>query len=107
MTTPAGLPPSPSPGPPPGAGVGVGALIVLVLAAGAIFWAGLSLGAGSAGRNEQERAAIAAFTEAYQRIADDFIGTPLPTYTISGFTVQTDGFSANKPGRSSSDSILL
>lgn len=105
MTTPAGSPPTPSSSPPPATGgpaLGVGALIVLALAAAAIFWAGLSLGAGSVGRNEQERAAIAAFAGAYQRIADDFIGTPLPEAVLEGaiegmFDVLDDPYSRYMP----------
>ena len=71
--------PSPPSSPPSGgAGLGATALVLLAVGAGAVFWAGLSLGGGNAGRNAEERAAIEAFTQTYQRIADDYIGTPLP-----------------------------
>ena len=73
MTSP-GLPPPPAQPPTPertpgGPGLGATVLVLLALGAAAIFWAGLSIGAGSAGRNAEERAAIEAFTETYQRIA--------------------------------------
>ena len=87
------IPPGPHPAqaqPPqpdrPSGGPGLGATVLVLLALGsaAIFWAGLSLGAGNAGRNAEERAAIEAFTETYQRIADDYIGTPVPEDVLQG-----------------------
>jgi len=59
-------------------------MLLVGLGAAAVFWAGLTLGSGMVGRNEQEQAAIEAFTETYQRIADDFIGTPLPETLLEG-----------------------
>ena len=64
--------------------MGIVALGLLAVGAAAVFWAGLALGGGSAGRNDDERTAIEAFTETYQRIADDFIGTPLPDALLGG-----------------------
>lgn len=84
MTDPAGSPSAPPPSQSGGSGVGLTAVLLLALGAAAIFWAGLSLGSGPAGRNDQERAAIAAFSQTYQRIADDFIGTPLPDAVLEG-----------------------
>jgi carboxyl-terminal processing protease len=81
------MPPQPSstpPSRPDGGGVTLSALVLMGLGAAVIFWAGLTLGSGSVGRNDQERAAIEAFTETYQRIADDFIGTPLPETVLEG-----------------------
>lgn len=89
MTAPIGPTPPPPQAPPPerqpgGASLGLTALLLLAVGAGAIFWAGLTLGAGNRGRNAEERAAIEAFTQTYQRIADDFIGTPLPEEVLQG-----------------------
>ena len=89
MTAPIGPTPPPPQAPPPGrqpggASLGLTALLLLAVGAGAIFWAGLTLGAGNRGRNAEERAAIEAFTQTYQRIADDFIGTPLPEAVLQG-----------------------
>ncbi len=76
--------PEPPPSPSGGSSVGLVALGLLAIGAAAVFWAGLTLGGGSAGRNDDERAAIAAFTETYQRIADDFVGSPLPDAVLEG-----------------------
>jgi carboxyl-terminal processing protease len=64
--------------------MGLVAAGLLITGAAAVFWAGLSLGSGMVGRDAEERAAIAAFTETYQRIADDYIGTPLPADLLEG-----------------------
>ncbi len=83
-------PTQPPPSQPPsrpssgGPGLGVTVLVLLAVGAGVVFWAGLSLGGGNAGRNAEERAAIEAFTQTYQRIADDYIGTPLPESLVEG-----------------------
>ena len=110
MTTPVDTPPPDSPpasdSPPPprsdGGALTLTVLVLLGLGAAAIFWAGLTLGSGPAGRNDQERAAIEALTETYQRIADDFIGTPLPDDVLEGalegmFEVLDDPYSRYMP----------
>ncbi len=60
------------------------AVVLLALGAGAIFWAGMTLGGGTNGRNSEERAAIEAFTQTYRDIADRFIGTPVPADVLEG-----------------------
>ena len=60
------------------------AVVLLALGAGAIFWAGMTLGGGTGGRNAEERSAIEAFTQTYQDIADRFIGTPVPADVLEG-----------------------
>ncbi|MGD8486517.1 MAG: S41 family peptidase [Chloroflexota bacterium] len=77
-------------------------LLLLFIGAAVIFWAGLSLGSGPAGRSDEERAAIEAFAETYQRIADDYIGTPLPDALLEGaiegmFEVLDDPYSRYMP----------
>ncbi len=67
-----------------GPAISLTAVVVVALSVAAIFWAGLSLGSGPTGRTAEERAAIEAFTETYQRIADDYIGTPLPAEVLEG-----------------------
>jgi len=98
MTPPAGTPPPQQPVESPGGrqptqpprsggsgpSVGLTAVVLVALSAAAIFWAGLSLGSGPGGRNAEERAAIEAFTQTYRRIADDYIGTPLPAEVLEG-----------------------
>ena len=88
MTYQATPPPPIEPGPPPperdGPRLGLTAVVVVAIGVAAIFWAGLSLGGGPTGRNAEERAAIEAFTETYQRIADDFIGSPVPAELLEG-----------------------
>jgi carboxyl-terminal processing protease len=58
----------------PGGSFGLGAMVLLAVSAAVVFWAGLSLGGQTAGRNDTERVAIEAFTETYQRISDEFVG---------------------------------
>jgi carboxyl-terminal processing protease len=106
MTTPSGPPPPPSTSGPrepatrkDGRSLALTATVLLALGAGAIFWAGLTLGDGSAGRDDEERKAIEAFTRTYQDIADDFIGTPIPQEVLGGalegmFDVLDDPYSA-------------
>jgi len=91
MISPSGTPPAPDhePAKPPRSGgggpsIGLMTVVLVSISAAAIFWAGLSLGSGPTGRNAEERAAIEAFTETYQRIADDYIGTPLPAEVLGG-----------------------
>jgi carboxyl-terminal processing protease len=92
MTTPYGNPAPPpppaDPGAPPPRGDGpstaLTAIVLVALGAGAIFWAGLTLGGATTGRNADERAAIEAFTRTYQDIADRFIGTPVPEEVLGG-----------------------
>ncbi len=60
------------------------AIVLVALGAGAIFWAGMTLGGATTGRNADERAAIEAFTRTYQDIADRFIGTPVPEEVLGG-----------------------
>jgi carboxyl-terminal processing protease len=69
------------------------------MGAAAIFWAGMTLGGATSGRNADERAAIEAFTRTYQDIADRFIGTPVPEEVLGGalegmFDVLDDPYSA-------------
>ena len=73
--------------PPPrrdGSPVALTAVVVLAMGAAAIFWAGMTLGGTSTGRNAEERAAIEAFTQTYRDIADRFIGTPVPAEVLEG-----------------------
>lgn len=75
--------------PPPGPQEGRGsttltAVLLLALGAGAVFWAGMSLGSATNGRDAQEQDAIEAFTQAYRSIADDFIGSPVPEQVLEG-----------------------
>ncbi len=89
MTSPAEMPPPAPDQDSPGTGrggssAGLVAAVLLAVSAAVIFLAGLSLGDGPSGRNAEERAAIEAFTETYQRIADDYIGTPLPAELLEG-----------------------
>jgi carboxyl-terminal processing protease len=58
--------------------------VLVAIGAAAIFWAGLSLGGGMLGRNEEERRAIEAFAQTYRAIADDYIGTPVPREVLEG-----------------------
>ena len=58
--------------------------VLLALGAGAVFWAGMTLGGGTKGRDAEERAAIEAFTQTYRDIADRFIGTPVPAEVLEG-----------------------
>jgi carboxyl-terminal processing protease len=74
----------PSPPQPGGPSLGVTAIVLVAIGAAAIFWAGLSLGSNTSGRNRDEQAAIEAFTETYQDIADRFIGTPVPQEVLGG-----------------------
>lgn len=60
------------------------AIVVLALAAGAVFWAGMTLGSNTTGRDAQEQEAIEAFTQAYRSIADDFIGDAVPEEVLEG-----------------------
>jgi carboxyl-terminal processing protease len=74
-------PESPPPRPPaPGGGYSVGltAMVLLALSAAVVFWAGLSLGGQTVGRDDRERTAIEAFTQTYQRINDQYIGVADP-----------------------------
>jgi carboxyl-terminal processing protease len=59
-------------------------VVLLALGAGAVFWAGMTLGGSNSGRNAEERAAIEAFVQTYQDIADRFIGTPVPADVLEG-----------------------
>jgi carboxyl-terminal processing protease len=62
----------------------VTAILLVAIGAAAIFWAGLSLGGGMLGRNDEERRAIEAFAQTYRAIADDYIGTPVPKEVLEG-----------------------
>lgn len=87
MTAPTGspYPPPPPPEPERGSGsVALSAVVLLALGAGAVFWAGLTLGNATSGRDAQEHSAIEAFTQAYRDIADDFIGSPVPQEVLEG-----------------------
>ena len=91
MTTPSGRPPTPVPpnragAPPPrdGSSVTLTAVVLLALGDAAVFWAGMTLGGSNAGRDAEERAAIDAFVQTYQDIADRFIGTPVPADVLEG-----------------------
>jgi len=79
MTTPNDIPES-MPRPEPGGGFSVGAIAVVMLAisAAVIFWAGLSLGGGTTGRDADEQAAIEDFAATYRRINDKFVGESEP-----------------------------
>lgn len=59
-------------------------MILLAISAAAVFWAGLSLGGQTSGRNDSERVAIEAFTETYQRISDEFVGETEPEVLLEG-----------------------
>ena len=87
MTAPPGTPvqPPPSPDPEEGRGqVALTAVVLLALGAGAVFWAGMSLGGSTVGRDAQEQEAIEAFSQAYRNIADDFIGSAVPEEVLEG-----------------------
>jgi carboxyl-terminal processing protease len=78
--------------------MGLTIAVLVAVGAGAIFWAGMTLG-GPGGRNADERAAIEAFTRTYQDIADRYIGTPVPAEVLGGalegmFDVLGDPYSA-------------
>ena len=85
---PASPPPATGPGAPPprrdGPSVALTAIVLVAMGAAAIFWAGMTLGGATSGRNADERAAIEAFTRTYQDIADRFIGTPVPEEVLGG-----------------------
>jgi carboxyl-terminal processing protease len=85
MTTP---PDDPAPPPPQperdGGQVALTAVVLLALGAGAVFWAGMTLGGSTTGRDAQEQEAIEAFTQAYRSIADDFIGSTVPEQVLEG-----------------------
>jgi carboxyl-terminal processing protease len=92
---PSGPPPQQSLQPPPpgsgapqppdeGSSVALTAVVLLALGAGAVFWAGMTLGGATAGRNAEERTAIEAFAQTYRDIADRFIGTPVPAEVLEG-----------------------
>ena len=75
------------------------AIVLVAMGAAAIFWAGMTLGGATSGRNADERAAIEAFTRTYQDIDDRFIGTPVPEEVLGGalegmFDVLDDPYSA-------------
>ena len=87
MTAPAGTPvPSPPNPEPQGGGgqVALTAIVLLALGAGAVFWAGMTLGNATIGRDQQEQEAIEAFTEAYRNISDKYIGSPVPEQVLEG-----------------------
>lgn len=77
-------PPPPPPEPERGGSVALTAIVLLALGAGAVFWAGLTLGNATTGRDAQEQSAIEAFTQAYRDIADDYIGSPVPQEVLEG-----------------------
>lgn len=86
MSVPPGSPDQPhlpEPGP-EGGSVALTAIVLLALGAGAVFWAGLTLGGSTTGRDAQEQQAIEAFTQAYRSIADDFIGATVPEQVLEG-----------------------
>ncbi len=86
MTAPPGRPQQPPQPPPPdgGGSVVLTAVVLLAIGAGAVFWAGLTLGRDTAGRDAEEQAAIEAFSQAYRSIADDFIGEAVPEQVLEG-----------------------
>jgi carboxyl-terminal processing protease len=86
MTAPPGRPyPPPQPQPErSGGSVTLTAIVLLALGAGAVFWAGLTLGNAGVGRDSEEQAAIESFTEAYRHIANDYIGSPVPEQVLGG-----------------------
>jgi carboxyl-terminal processing protease len=91
MTAPPGsrqpsAPPGGGANPPPrdGSSVALTGVLLLALGAGAVFWAGMTLGGSTSGRNAEERAAIEAFAQTYRDIADRFIGTPVPAEVLAG-----------------------
>ena len=96
------LPPAGPGAPPPGhdgPSLALTAVVLVAVGAGAIFWAGMTLGGATGGRNAEERAAIEAFTRTYRDIADRFIGTPVPEEVLGGalagmFDVLGDPYSA-------------
>ena len=49
-----------------------------------IFWAGLSLGGRTIGRDAEEQSAIEVFTETYRRINDEFVGESQPGELLEG-----------------------
>ncbi len=78
--------PEPMPRPEPGGGFSVGAMAIVLLAisAAVIFWAGLSLGGGTTGRDADEQAAIEDFAATYRRINDKFVGESEPGELLQG-----------------------
>jgi carboxyl-terminal processing protease len=87
MTAAPGPPHPPPPGPGRGRDPGsvtLTATVLLALGAAAVFWAGMTLGGASTGRDAQEQEAIEAFTQAYRSIADDYIGSPVPEQVLEG-----------------------
>jgi carboxyl-terminal processing protease len=64
--------------------MGITAVVLAAVGVGVIFWAGMTADGANSGRNEDERAAIDAFTLTYQDIADRFIGTPVPAEVLGG-----------------------
>lgn len=88
MTVPTGSPYPPPPRTPEpehgGGSVALTAIVLLALGTGAVFWAGVTLGGASSGRDAQERSAIGSFTEAYRQIADKYIGSPVPEEVLEG-----------------------
>ena len=70
--------PEPAPASAGGFSVGLAAMLLLAISAAIVFWAGLSLGAQTVGRDGRERTAIEAFAETYQRISDEYIGVADP-----------------------------
>ncbi len=110
MSAPHGSPSAPPPATGPdaptpggdGPSVTLTAVVLLAMGAAAIFWAGMTLGGATTGRNADERAAIEAFTRTYQDIADRYIGTPVPEEVLGGalegmFDVLEDPYSAYMP----------
>lgn len=75
---------TPQPKPDGGGSIGFAAMLLLALSAAVVFWAGLSLGGQTAGRNDTERVAIEAFTETYQQISDEFVGESDPRQLLEG-----------------------
>jgi carboxyl-terminal processing protease len=59
-------------------------MLLLALSAAVVFWAGLSLGGQTAGRDDTERVAIEAFTETYRHINDEFVGESDPGQLLEG-----------------------
>ena len=58
--------------------------MVLAVSAAVVFWAGLSLGSRTTGRDAAEQSAIEAFTETYRRINDEFVGESEPGELLEG-----------------------